>query len=56
MARSQSSLKRGSSFPWEVRKGRSVDRRERWVVRERRVRGWVVEREGEVGGGVMRSI
>ena len=26
------------------------------MVRERRVRGWVVEREGEVGGGVIRSI
>ena len=41
MEASQSSLKKGSSLAEEseVRAGRRVERRARWVVRERRGRG-----------------
>ena len=56
VASSQSSLNRGSSFSSDTGRGMRVERRARWVVRESRVSGWVVERDGEVGGGVSSRI
>ena len=56
VARLQSSLNRGSSFSSDVGRGMRVERRARWVVSESRVSGWVVERDGEVGGGVISRI
>jgi hypothetical protein len=38
-AAAQSSSKKGSSSPSDLRRGRRVERRARWVVRERSGRG-----------------
>lgn len=45
----QSSSKKGSSSPSDFRRGRRVERRARWVVKDRRGRGYD-------SGGEMRRI